>query len=95
MYSSSEETALITAYVEKLQEQSIPRALAVKKRIDNGECLNEIDIMYFEEQLADASSMMTMLKHHPEYQKLITELANLYHEITEKALWNQQHNGHH
>ena len=93
MYSSSEETALITAYVEKLQEQSIPRALAVKKRIDGGECLNQIEIMYFEEQLADAGSMMPLLKHHPEYQKLITELANLYHEITEKALANQKNHG--
>lgn len=93
MYSSSEETGLITAYLEKLQEQSIPRALAVKKRVDEGECLNEIDIMYFEEQLSDASSMMPMLKHHPEYQKLIAELADLYHQIAEKALSNQKKNG--
>lgn len=90
MYSSSEETGIITAYVEKLIEQSIPRALAVKKRIDDGERLNDIDIMYFEDQLANASNMMPMLKHHPEYQKLITELASLFNEISEIALKNEQ-----
>jgi hypothetical protein len=89
MYSSSDETGIITAYIEKLEEQSIPRALALKKRIESGELLNEIDIMYFEDQLANASSMMPMLKHHPEYQKLIAELASLYHEISEHALNNE------
>ncbi len=92
MYSSSDETGIITAYLEKLEEQSIPRALALKKRIDDGECLNEIDIMYFEEQLSEASSVMPLLVHHPEYQKLTTELANLYHEITEQALKNEKNN---
>ena len=90
MYSSSDEIGIITAYVEKLEEQSIPRAIAVKKRIEAGECLNDIDIMYFEEQLSDASSMMPLLKHHPEYQKLATELAELYNEISELALNNER-----
>jgi hypothetical protein len=90
MYSSSDETTLITAYIEKLEKQSIPRALALQKRIADGECLNEIDIMYFEEQLSDATGMMPFLKHHPEYQKLIAELANLYSKISEQALNNEK-----
>jgi hypothetical protein len=92
VYSSSDEIGIITAYVEKLEEQSIPRALALQKRIAEGECLNEIDIMYFEEQLSEASSMMPLLRHHPEYQKLATELATLYNEISEQGLNNQKNN---
>lgn len=89
MYSSSDEIGIITAFAEELEKHSIPRALAVKKRVEGGDTLNEIDIMHFEQMLANASSMMPMLKHHPEYQKLITELASLYHEISEHALQNE------
>jgi hypothetical protein len=89
MYSSDDEIGIITAFVEQLEEQSIPRALAVKKRVEDGDTLNEIEIMHFEQMLSEASMMMPLLKHHPEYQKLIAELANLYNEISERALNNQ------
>jgi hypothetical protein len=46
--------------------------------------------MHFEQMLSEASTMMPLLKHHPEYQKLIAELANLYNEISERALSNQR-----
>lgn len=89
MYSSSDEIGVITAFVEQLEGESIPRALALKKRIDAGESINEIELMHFEEQLTNAISIMPLLKHHPEYQQLISELASLYHEISEHALKNE------
>ena len=90
MYSPSEELGIISAFVTNLEEQTIPRALAVRKRIFEGELLNEIDCMYFEQQLSEASSIMPMLENHPEYQILVGEVASLYNEIAEQALKNQQ-----
>ncbi|WP_031436685.1 hypothetical protein [Methylobacter tundripaludum] len=92
MNSSSDEIGVITVFVEQLQEQSIPQALAMKKRIEDGESLNEIEEMHLEEQLNDAISMIPLLKHHPEYQKLTTELASLYNEISGLALKNEVDN---
>ncbi|NJA06339.1 MULTISPECIES: hypothetical protein [Methylomonas] len=89
MYSSSDEIGIITAYVEQLEKESIPYALTIKKRVSAGDTLNEIEIMHFEQLLSEARMMMPMLKHHSEYQKLIAELASLYHEISEEALRNE------
>lgn len=90
MQSLTEEIGILTAFIENLEQHSIPRALAVKKRVFEGELLNEIDSMYFEQQLSEASSIMYMLEHHPEYQKLVLEMATLYNEIADQALKNQK-----
>ncbi len=89
MQSTQEELGIITAFLENLEQHSIPRALAVRKRVFEGELLNEIDTMYFERELSEASSIMHLLEHHPEYKNLVVELANLYNEIAEQALKNQ------
>lgn len=89
MHSSAEELGILTAFIENLERHSMPRALAVKKRIFEGELLNEIDSMYFEQQLSEAGSIMYLLEHHPEYQNLVMKLATLYNEIAEQALKNQ------
>lgn len=89
MHSSLEELGIITAFIENLEKHTIPRALAIRKRVFEGESLNEIDTLYFEEQLSEASSIMHLLEHHPEYQKLAVEMASLYHEISEQALKNE------
>lgn len=90
--STSEELGILTAFIENLEQHSIPRALGVKKRIFEGELLSEIDSMYFEQQLSEASSIMYLLDHHPEYQNFVMELATLYNQIAEQALKNQMEN---
>lgn len=86
MQSPSEEFGIIGAFIENLEHQVIPRALAIKKRVIEGESLNEIDSMYLEEQISEAGEIMHLLARHPEYLNLVGELANLYNEIAETAL---------
>jgi hypothetical protein len=89
MQSLEEELGILTAFIENLDQHAIPRALAVKKRVFDGELLNEIESMYFEQQLSEASSIMHLLDHHPEYQNMVMKMATLYNEVAEQALKNQ------
>lgn len=93
MQSSVEELGAITAFLENIEHRIIPRALAVKKRVFAGELLNDIEIMYFEQQLSEASSIMYLLEHHPGHQALVMQMATLYNEIAEQAIKNQMKNG--
>lgn len=90
MKTSDDDLGVITVLLERLEKQRLPRALAIKEKVDNGECLEEFDIEFLEEVFADSQNIMPNVHRHPEYQELVGKLVHLYHEITEKALQNQK-----
>jgi hypothetical protein len=83
------EEGVITAYIEKLETQTIPLALSIQKIVNEGNVLNDIEISHLDAMLSEANFMMRYLEHHDQYKKLTAELIDLYHEITEQALNNQ------
>lgn len=95
MNSSNIELGVATALLERLEKQRIPQALAIKEKVDRGELLEDFDIEFLKDILADAQNNMPQVQKHPEYQQLAAQLAHLYHEITEKALANQAAKGEH
>ena len=95
MNSSNIELGVATALLERLEKQRIPQALAIKEKVDRGELLEDFDIEFLKDILADAQNNMPQVQKHPEYQQLTAQLAHLYHEITEKALANQTAKGEH
>ena len=52
--------------------------------LDNG------DIVFLERVFADAGHVKHLAERHPEYQSLCAQVAHLYHQITERALENEQ-----
>ncbi|WAR43178.1 hypothetical protein [Methylomonas rapida] len=89
MNTSDNDLGVITVLLERLEKQRLPRALAIKAKVDAGECLDEMDIEYFKEVFEDAQNIMPHVHRHPEYQALASKLIELYHEIMEKATENQ------
>lgn len=89
MNSSEQEIGIIGVFIKHLEVDAIPRALAIKKRIDNSESLNQLDMLFFEEEISYASSIMHLIEKHPEYQDLVTKIIHLYHEVTEQSLKNE------
>lgn len=90
MSESSEDLGLITVLLQRLETQRLPRALALKDKIDRGELLDDFDIGFLEEVFADASKVRPFVARHPEYQDLAARMMNLYKEITDKALENEK-----
>jgi hypothetical protein len=90
MSESSQDLGLITVLLERLETQQLPRALALKAKVDQGERLYDTDITFLEEVFADAGKVKPLLDRYPEYQDLAARIVNLYKEITAKALENEE-----
>ena len=90
METSSKDSGVILALMQRFNEQRLPEALAIKKRVEQGERLSELDIAFLEKVLSDANDVMPMIDKHPELQSLASRAVSLYKEITEKALENEK-----
>ncbi|MDD2738164.1 MAG: hypothetical protein PHR94_04475 [Methylomonas lenta] len=80
---------VVTVLLERLEKQRLPTVLAIKEKVDNGQCLEEFDIDFLKEVFADAQNIMPNVQQHPEYLELVGKVINLYHDITEQAMQNQ------
>ncbi len=90
MNESDKETGVITALLQRLEQQRLPAILAMKNKVDRGERLEDQDIEFLKQIFADANKIKPMIDKHPEYQDLAVQLISLYNEITTKALENEE-----
>ena len=90
MSKAAEDTGVIIALVNRFTKQRLPKVMAVKKRVEMGECLSEYDINFLDGILKDANRIMPLVDKHPEWGPLTTRAISLYKEITEKALENEK-----
>ena len=90
MSESSGDVGLITVLLQRLETQRLPRALALKDKVDRGELLDDFDLGFLEEVFADTSRIRPFLAQRLEYQDLAARMMHLYKEITEKALQNEK-----
>ncbi|MDO8842885.1 MAG: hypothetical protein Q7U98_16900 [Methylicorpusculum sp.] len=85
----SNDLGVITVLLERFEKQRLPRVLGIKAKVDDLQCLEEIDIKFLKGLIIDAQNNMPVFQRHPEFKELIGKITFLYHEITEKALNNQ------
>ncbi len=90
MSESEKEAGVMAVLIERFQQQRLPRTLDLKKKVDDGERLDEWDTAYLEEVLEDAEEVLQLVDKHPEYQDLYARAVHLYKEITERALQNEK-----
>jgi hypothetical protein len=57
MSQSLEDAGLIAVLLERLEKQRLPRALELKAKVDQGDRLNEFDLTFLKETLADAAAI--------------------------------------
>ena len=90
MAESNRDTGVIAVLMERFRSYRLPRALSLKEKVDRGEVLNSGDIAFLQRVFADAEHVKQLADKHPEYQQLCSKVAHLYHQITERALENEQ-----
>ncbi len=85
MTDPEKEAGIIQVLVMRLETQRLPRALALKKKVDQGESLNELDLAFLEEVFSDMARIKPMLDRYPEWQELFIRVSELYADIMSKA----------
>lgn len=90
MTTSQDDQGLIAVLVERMESQRLPKALALKEKVDRGERLDDFDIAFLEDVFSDTVQIKPLLARHPEFEELAGKVSSLYREITERALANEQ-----
>ena len=87
--SMTKNDALIEVVLERFVNTRIPRILDIKEKVDKGELLSEIDIIFFTQVLKDTRDNQHLLKDNEDLKQVFARAMHLYKEITELALENE------
>lgn len=90
MTDNSSDAGVIAALVERFEKFRLPSLLELKEKVDNGERLNDRELEYLEQVLADAEENKALVERNPEWQDIVARVIGLYNEVTSKALENEK-----
>jgi hypothetical protein len=86
----SKDLGVIAVLAKRMVEERLPKALALKERVDRGEVLNDLDISFLEQVFADANKISPLIKENSQVAEIGGRMMQLYKEITSKALENEK-----
>jgi hypothetical protein len=89
MSKNTDDTGMIEALLQRLNEFRLPRLLELQDRVNSGETLTEYDLSFLENVLEEVHSIEGLIKRHPEVQPLAAKAIALYHDIVAKGLENE------
>lgn len=90
MSQSQHDIGVIVALLERMRTQRLPRALDLKEKVERGERLDSFDIQFLQQVFEDAQEQQTRWAEHPEMVEIVSKIIHLYHEITTRALENEE-----
>lgn len=90
MSEQDKDTGVIMALLERLEKFRLPRMLSLKQKVDEGGLLDEYDMEFLEEMLADGQKTRSVIDDNPQYQELAARIITLFGEITAKGLENEK-----
>lgn len=90
MTDHSKDLGVGIVLLERLTTQTLPRAFAIKERVDRGEILTDRDIDFLQALSERAEEIKPLVDRNPEYQEVYAQAVHLYKEITEQALVNEK-----
>ena len=88
MSKSEMDAGTLQVLAERMQSQRLPRAMALKDKVDRGEMLDDFDLAFLQEVVNDAAKIRPLVDAHPEWHELVSKASGLYKEIVDKALAN-------
>ncbi len=82
---------------QALLHQHLPEAMALERKIVQGNVINNFDLQHLQEQLLYCHEVLPYFKHHPQYSAISTTLIKHYHHIIQATLNDEllKHNNTH
>ncbi|HXZ97679.1 MAG TPA: hypothetical protein VEG37_11625 [Burkholderiales bacterium] len=90
MSDISKDTGVLAVLAKRMVEERLPKALALKERVDRGEVLNDADIAFLERVIADAKNLGPIIDKNQRARDVAGRMVSLYKEIMGKALENEK-----
>ena len=90
MALASKEAGVLAVLARRMTDERLPKALALKERVDRGELLNELDLGFLEQVVQDARRIQPIVDSNPRAKEVAGRMLQLYREITQKALQNEE-----
>ena len=90
MSEISKDTGVLAVLAKRMVEERLPKALALKERVDRGEVLNDADIAFLERVIADAKNLGPIIDKNQRARDVAGRMVSLYKEIMGKALENEK-----
>lgn len=88
--SDENDDAVLQTLMDRLLRFRLPRLLAVKERVDQGEPLTDDDIVFLKAAMADAQASQQYVMRNPDFHDLGARIVQLYSEVVSKAVENEQ-----
>jgi len=79
----------IAALLKRIKRR-IPNLLAIKKRLEAGGTLSNLETTELEKMITGSEDTRALFERHPEYQELVAKIFSLIEEITEMAVANEE-----
>jgi len=90
MAEVSKDAGVIAVLAKRMVEERLPKALAMKARVDKGEVLNDLDLAFLEQIVEDAPKLKPLMDKDTRVRDAAATMLGLYKEITAKALQNEE-----
>ena len=90
MSQHTDDMATLQTLLDRLVKFRLPRAMALKERVDAGERMTDTDIAFMKDALEDAQDGQHFVARNPEFHQLGIQLVQLYEHIVEKATENEK-----
>ena len=90
MAEISKDLGMFAVLAKRMVEERLPKALALKERVERGEKLGDLDMEFLEEVVRGARELLPKVKENPQAESVAARMLQLYAEITEKALANEK-----
>lgn len=88
--TTTKDLGIATVLLNKLTEETLPKALEIKARLDRGERLDHWDIECLQGMFKRAEEIKPFVDDHPEYQEIFAHAVHLCKELTDQALANEK-----
>ena len=89
MEEKDKDTLIITAALKRFNEFRFPRIQSLKKKVDGGEVLNEMDLTFLRRVFDSAEDLDPIIQRHPEYISLRDKAASICEAILKKSEENE------
>ena len=90
MNETLQDTGVITVLLQRFESQNLPKLLALKDKVELGDSLNNIDVIFMKEIASNFEEIKPLLSRHPKFEPLVTKAIQLYTDIMNVAMDNEQ-----